>query len=70
MPQIRLKLLFNIPVVVVVTAGVVDGDRVRAMCATSSCFGFGSLWGSVNMLGVLRIVWMPKVYNNIPIIII
>ena len=31
MPQIRLELLCNIPVVVVVTAVVVDGDRVRAM---------------------------------------
>ena len=43
MPHIRLELLFNIPVVVVVTAVVVDGDRVRAMCTTSSCFEFGSL---------------------------
>jgi hypothetical protein len=31
MPQIRLELLCNIPVVVVVTAVVVDGDRERAM---------------------------------------
>jgi hypothetical protein len=29
---IRLELLCNIPVVVIVTAVVVDCDRVRAMC--------------------------------------
>ena len=69
MPHIRLELLCNIPVVVVVTAVVVDGDRVHAMCTTSSCFEFGSLWGYANMFGVLNIVWMPKAYNNIPIIL-